>query len=64
MAFKGTQSRSARDIAEEIEAVGGYLNAATSNQRTGYYVRVLKDDIALGVDILSDILINPRFDAA
>ena len=62
MAFKGTQSRSARDIAEEIEAVGGYLNAATSNQRTGYYVRVLKDDIALGVDILSDILINPRFD--
>lgn len=62
MAFKGTQTRSARDIAEEIEAVGGYLNAATSNQRTGYYVRVLKDDIALGVDILSDILIRPRFD--
>lgn len=62
MAFKGTKTRSARDIAEEIEAVGGYLNAATSNQRTGYYVRVLKDDIALGVDILSDILVNPRFD--
>lgn len=62
MAFKGTKTRSARDIAEEIEAVGGYLNAATSNQRTGYYVRVLKDDIALGVDILSDILINPQFD--
>lgn len=62
MAFKGTTTRTARDIAEEVEAVGGYLNAATSNQRTGYYVRVLKDDIPLGVDILSDILINPRFD--
>ena len=61
MAFKGTETRTARDIAEEIEAVGGYLNAATSHQRTGYYVRVLKDDIALGVDILSDILINPVF---
>ncbi len=64
MAFKGTATRSARDIAEEIEAVGGYLNAATSNQRTGYYVRLLKDDLALGVDILSDILRNPRFDEA
>ncbi len=64
MAFKGTATRSARDIAEEIEAVGGYLNAATSNQRTGYYVRLLKDDIALGLDILSDILLNPRFDEA
>ena len=62
MAFKGTATRTARDIAEEIEAVGGYLNAATSAQRTGYYVRLLKDDIALGLDILSDILLNPRFD--
>lgn len=64
MAFKGTASRTARDIAEEIEAVGGYLNAATSSQRTGYYVRLLKDDIALGVDVLSDILLNPLFDDA
>ena len=59
MAFKGTTRRSARDIAEEIEAVGGYLNAATSHQRTGYYARLLKDDLALGVDILADILNNP-----
>lgn len=63
MAFKGTSKRSARAIAEEIEAVGGYLNAATSHQRTGYYARVLKSDIALGLDILSDILQNPLFDA-
>ncbi|MEM8772660.1 MAG: pitrilysin family protein [Pseudomonadota bacterium] len=62
MAFKGTTTRSARMLAEEIEAVGGYMNAATSHQRTGYYVRLLKDDVALGVDILSDILLNPLFD--
>ncbi|PQA87536.1 M16 family metallopeptidase [Hyphococcus luteus] len=62
MAFKGTGRRSALAIAEEIEGVGGYLNAATSHQRTGYYARVLKDDLALGADILSDILANPLFD--
>ncbi|MEZ5891592.1 MAG: pitrilysin family protein [Parvularculaceae bacterium] len=63
MAFKGTKTRSSRDIAEEIEAVGGYLNAATSQQRTGYYARMMKDDLALGADILADILRNPAFDA-
>ena len=64
MAFKGTRRRSARALAEEIESVGGYLNAATSHQRTGYYARILKDDIALGVDILADILQYPLFDEA
>lgn len=62
MAFKGTKRRNARDIAEEIEAVGGYLNAATSHQRTGYYARVLKDDVPLALDILTDIFSNPVFD--
>ncbi len=62
MAFKGTGRRTARALAEEIESVGGYLNAATSHQRTGYYARVLKDDLALGADILGDILQNPLFD--
>ncbi|MEM9014698.1 MAG: pitrilysin family protein [Pseudomonadota bacterium] len=62
MAFKGTKTRSARDIAEEIEAVGGYLNAATSHQRTGYYARVLKDDVDLAFDLLADILQNSIFD--
>ena len=61
MAFKGTGRRSARQIAEEIESVGGFINAATSQQRTGYYVRLLKDDIELGLDILADILQNPVF---
>ncbi len=62
MAFKGTERRSARDIAEQIETVGGHLNAATSQQRTGYYVRLLKGDLELGVDIIADILQNPLFD--
>ena len=63
MAFKGTTTRSARRIAEEIEAAGGYLNAYTSREQTCFYARVMKDDVALGADILSDILINPTFSA-
>ncbi|MGN6517259.1 MAG: M16 family metallopeptidase [Rhizomicrobium sp.] len=62
MAFKGTERRSARAIAEEIEAVGGYLNAYTSREQTAFHARVLKADVALGVDILSDILIHPTFE--
>ena len=50
------------DIAEEIEAVGGEVNAATSVETTSYYARVLKDDVPLAVDILSDILQNSVFD--
>jgi predicted Zn-dependent peptidase len=63
MAFKGTGRRSAREIAETIEAVGGDLNAATSVETTAYYARVLKADVPLGIDILADILSNPSFDA-
>ncbi|MEL7487209.1 MAG: pitrilysin family protein, partial [Pseudomonadota bacterium] len=62
MAFKGTRSRSAREIAEAMEAVGGHINAATSYQTTGYYARILKDDAATAFDILSDILFDPAFD--
>ena len=62
MAFKGTQIRSARDIAEEIEAVGGHLNAYTSREQTAYFAKVLKDDTPLALDILADILQNPTFD--
>jgi predicted Zn-dependent peptidase len=61
MAFKGTERRSARDIAEEIEAVGGELNAATSLETTAYYARVLKGDIVVALDILADILQIPRY---
>lgn len=62
MAFKGTTTRSARQIAEEIENVGGYINACTSRETTSYYIKVLKEDVALGVDILADILQNSTFD--
>ena len=62
MAFKGTETRSALEIAEAIENVGGDLNAATSIEHTGYFARVLKEDVALAADILADILQNSRFD--
>ncbi|HSP48921.1 MAG TPA: pitrilysin family protein [Pseudolabrys sp.] len=62
MAFKGTKRRNARQIAEEIEAVGGELNAATSAESTAYYARVLKADVPLALDVLSDILSEPAFD--
>jgi predicted Zn-dependent peptidase len=60
MAFKGTERRSAQAIAEEIEAVGGELNAATSLETTAYYSRVLEGDFGLALDILADILQSPR----
>ena len=62
MAFKGTKRRSARQIAEEIEAVGGDLNAATGVEMTAYYARVLKADVPLALDVLADILTEPAFD--
>ncbi|WP_234050257.1 MULTISPECIES: pitrilysin family protein [unclassified Xanthobacter] len=61
MAFKGTRRRTARRIAEEIEQVGGDINAATSVEQTTYNVRVLGEDVPLGLDILADILTEPAF---
>ncbi|MDE0808797.1 MAG: pitrilysin family protein, partial [Alphaproteobacteria bacterium] len=62
MAFKGTERRGPADIAEEIEAVGGHLNAYTSREQTAYYAKVLKADVGLAVDILGDILQNSTFE--
>ncbi len=62
MAFKGTKRRSALQIAEEIEAVGGFLNAYTARENTAYYAKVLAEDVPLASDIISDILLNPTFD--
>jgi predicted Zn-dependent peptidase len=61
MAFKGTERRSAAAIAEEIEAVGGHINAYTAREQTAYYVKLLKEDLALGVDIIGDILCHSAF---
>jgi predicted Zn-dependent peptidase len=63
MAFKGTAHRSAVDIAEAIEDVGGHINAYTSREQTAYYVKLLKEDLPLGVDIIGDILCHSSFDA-
>lgn len=61
MAFKGTARRSALQIAEEIEDVGGYINAYTSREMTAYYARVLENDVELALDVIADILLNPAF---
>ena len=61
MAFKGTKSRNAYQIAREIEDIGGDINAYTGKERTAYYVRLLPENLDLGIDILSDILINSIF---
>lgn len=62
MAFKGTNRRSALQIAEEIEDVGGYINAYTSREMTAYYARVMSPDVALALDVIADIVLNPIFD--
>ncbi|WP_134727123.1 M16 family metallopeptidase [Paracoccus luteus] len=62
MAFKGTARRSALQIAEAIEDVGGYINAYTSRDVTAYYARVLAGDVALAMDVIGDIVLNPVFD--
>ncbi len=62
LAFKGTERRSARQIAQEMDAVGGYLNAATSKLSTTYYAKVIDEDLELAADILSDIVIHPAYD--
>lgn len=63
MAFKGTKTRSALDIAESLENVGGYMNAYTSREMTAYYARVLEENVSLALDVISDIVLNPIFDA-
>ena len=62
MAFKGTERRTAKGIAEEIEDVGGSLNAYTGREHTAYYARILAEDVPLAADILADILRHSTFD--
>ncbi len=63
MVFKGTATRSARAIAEVVEDVGGSLNAYTARDMTVFHARVLAQDMALGLDVIADLVRNPRFDA-
>jgi len=62
MAFKGTARRTALQIAEQIEDVGGHINAYTSREMTAYYARVLAADVPLALDIIADIVLNSAFD--
>ena len=62
MAFKGTKTRSALQISSAIESVGGFINAYTGKEITAYHTKVLKKDVKLSIDILSDILLNSVFD--
>ena len=61
MAFEGTGRRTAAEIAEAVEDVGGHINAYTAREQTAYYVKLLKEDLALGADIIGDILTNSTF---
>ena len=63
MAFKGTERRTSAEIAEEVENVGGHINAYTAREQTAYYVKLLKEDLALGADIIGDILTHSTFAA-
>ncbi|MBK8173977.1 MAG: insulinase family protein [Rhodospirillales bacterium] len=62
MVFKGTRRRNARAIAEEIEAVGGHLNAHTSREYTAFYAKILKENLSLAIDIIADILQDATLD--
>ena len=61
MLFKGTRSRSAEDIAQQVDSIGGQLDAFTSKEYAGYYVKVLDDHLPTAMDILTDLVSNPIF---
>jgi predicted Zn-dependent peptidase len=63
LVFKGTESRSAEDIARAVDSVGGQMDAFTTKEHTCFYVTVLDEHLPLGADLLADILLHPRFDA-
>jgi len=61
MLFKGTDSRSAEDIAQSIDSIGGQLDAFTAKEYASYYIKVLDEHLPLAVDLLSDIVLRPAF---
>lgn len=63
MTFKGTKRRSAQAIAEEVENVGGHLNAYTSRENTAYFAKILKEDLGLAVDVVADLVQNAVLDS-
>jgi predicted Zn-dependent peptidase len=63
MLFKGTVTRSAEDIAQQVDSLGGHLDAFTSKEYAGYYIKVLDEHLPTALDVLSDLVLNPAFDA-
>lgn len=63
LVFKGTEKRSAFEIAHTIEDRGGNLEAYTTRQETGFYAQVVREDVPLALDVISDMLMHPMFDA-
>ena len=63
MLFKGTATRSAEDIAQTIDSIGGQMDAFTAKEYASYYIKVLDEHLPLAVDVLSDIVMNPAFKA-
>ncbi len=63
MLFKGTENRTAKDIAVEMDSIGGQVNAFTSKECTCYYARVVDDKIETAIDVLSDLLLNSKIDS-
>src|SRR5438034_560068 len=61
MLFKGTGTRTAEDIAQQVDSIGGQLDAFTAKEYASYYIKVLDEHLPLAVDILSDIVLNPAF---
>jgi predicted Zn-dependent peptidase len=64
MLFKGTSTRSAEDIAQEIDSIGGQLDAFTAKEYASYYIKVLDEHLPIALDLLSDMLTRPAFAAA
>jgi predicted Zn-dependent peptidase len=63
MLFKGTGTRSAEDIAQQVDSLGGHLDAFTSKEYAGYYIKVLDEHLQIALDVLSDLVLNPAFDS-
>jgi predicted Zn-dependent peptidase len=63
MLFKGTEKRTSKEVMEEIENVGGQINAFTSKEATCYYIKALNTHLDLSLDVLSDIMLNAKFDS-
>ena len=61
MLFKGTERRSAEDIAQQVDSIGGQLDAFTSKEYAGYYMKVLDEHLPVAVDMLSDLVSHPMF---